>query len=91
MANRAEETDFSLHLMLSLQCRAPGLPAADSPFLPFFHSLPGTSWEGLLQKLFLRKLLLRVRVTVQCPTSDLTQEGEVEFLSGEPTLVSVMG
>lgn len=62
MANRAVEMDFSLHLMLSLQCRAPGLLAADAPSCLFStHSsvLPPT-WEGLQEELSPCNLLLRV-------------------------------
>jgi hypothetical protein len=49
MANSAVEMDFSLHLMLSLQCRAPGLLAAEPPSCLFFSTLSSVlppSWEG---------------------------------------------
>lgn len=40
MADETVEMDFWLHLMLSLQCRAPGLLDASTHFLPFFLLLP---------------------------------------------------
>lgn len=67
MANRAVEMDFSLHLMLSLQCRAPGLLAADPPsclFFPTRSSVLPPSWEGLQEKLSLCNLFFRVGVKV---------------------------
>lgn len=84
MANRAVEMDFSLHLMLSLQCRAPGLLAARPP-LPAFSPLARLyfppSWEGRQEELSLRNLLLRVGVVVSDPTSDLTPEGKMSAYS----------
>lgn len=57
MANSAVEMDFSLHLMLSLQCRAPGLLAAEPPSCLFFPlsplCFPLLGKEGLQEELSL--------------------------------------
>lgn len=79
MANRAEEMDFSLHLMLSLQCRAPGLLATDQ--LPAFLPLTPVYFMGRPagKVVSLHNLVLRVGMKVSCPTSDLMQEQKVEW------------
>lgn len=67
--------------MLSLQCRAPGLRAAETPScLSSTHSslLPGKA----LKKSALYNLVLRVGVKVSYPASDLTQEGEKSEVPG---------
>lgn len=76
MANRAVEMDFSLHLMLSLQCRAPGLLAAEPPscLFPTHSSVLPPTWKGLQEELSLCDLLLRVGVKGSYPTSYLTRE-----------------